>query len=85
MKALEVTDLEHDRQFTHITGHSMVTNYLGACQQTRSCILLILRARSKVSVDAGCNTVGMRNLVANTRGLRLKPEIIFLISKVKTK
>ena len=44
-----------------------------------------LRARSKVGVDAACNTVRTRNLVADARGLRLKPQIIFLISEVEMK
>ena len=48
-------------------------------------ILSILRARSKVGVDAGCNTVRKRNLVADARGLRLKPELFFPTSKVETK
>ena len=48
-------------------------------------VLSILRARSKVGVDAGCNIVRTRNLVADARGLRLKPQIIFLISEVEMK
>ena len=39
----------------------------------------------RAGVDAGCNTVRKRNLVADACGLRLNPEFFFPTNKVETK